>query len=307
MPTPQPGILLDPVAAPTFLVLKASESSEAEHEVARVAAALPEWAEATEMEGGRSGGVRATVAFGSELWKRLSPEAPKRLAPLRPIEGTGGKAVATDGDLFVHVHSERRDLAVALMLRVLAELGDAALVLEEVHGFRYLDSRDFTGFVLGTGNPPAEERAAQALVGDEDPHFAGGSYVLVQRYVHNLRYWARLSSEEQERAIGRRKNEGEELSDDTRPKTSHASRVALAEEGRKLEIVRHGSPYAAAGEQGLYFVAYCRTPVVFEKILARMFGTSGDGLQDRLMDFTRAVSGGLFFAPSLEALAAITE
>ncbi len=307
MPANQPGILLDPTPAPMFLVLRAGESEDALRTTARVVSALPEWTAEIDMLGGGRGTLRATVAFGAEFWKRIAGDSPKRLAPLEPLDGPGGRAVATGGDVFVHLHSERRDLSIEVALRLLAELDDAAEVVEEVQGFRYLDSRDLTGFIDGTENPGADERADVALVGDEDPEFAGGSYVLAQRYVHNMRYWGRLSREEQEGAIGRMKADSEELPDDVRPATAHVSRVVIEEDGRELEIVRHSSPYADTSEQGLFFVAYCRTPVTFHKMLARMFGTSGDGLHDRLMDFTEAVSGALFFAPSEERLAALGE
>lgn len=307
MPKLQPGILLDPTASPLFLVLRAGETEEEARATARAAAGLSAWAAEIDMLGGGRGSLAVTAAFGAELWRRLADHAPKRLAPLREIDGPGGKAVATGGDLFVHVHSARRDLAVELALRLVAELDGAAEVVEEVQGFRYLDSRDLTGFVDGTENPPPEERAEVAAIGSEDPEFAGGSYVLVQRYVHNLRYWGRLSREEQERAIGRTKADSEELPEDGKPATAHISRVVIEEDGKELEIVRHGSPWATVSEQGLLFAAYCRTPVVFEKMLARILGTSGDGLHDRLMDFTKAVSGALFFAPSAERLAALGE
>lgn len=303
MTTPQPGLLLDPTAAPLFLVLEAGESESDAKETARVAASLPEWAAEIDMLGGGRGTLKTTVAFGAEFWKRIASDAPKRLAPFVELEGPGGRAVATGGDVFVHVHSDRRDLAVEVLLRLQAELEGAARIVEEVHAFRYLDSRDLTGFVDGTENPEPDERTAAALVADEDAEFAGGSYVLVQRYAHNLRYWGRLTREEQEGAIGRTKPDSEELPDDVRPESAHISRVVIEEDGHELEIVRHSTPWAADGRQGLVFVAYGRTPATYDKMLARMYGTSGDGIHDRLMDFTEALTGAYFFAPSVERLA----
>jgi putative iron-dependent peroxidase len=308
MTAPQPGILLDPTTAPTFLVLKAGETDEDVRTVTRVAASMPVRAAEIEAEHDGEGSPVCTVAFGAEFWDRMSKDGrPKKLRPFRTIEGTNADAVATGGDVFLHVHSARRDLAARVLLRLLAELDGAAQVVEEVQGFRHLDSRDLTGFLVGTGNPEPAERPSVALVGDEDPEFRDGSYVLAQRYEHNLRYWSRLSTEDQEGAIGRTRADGVELPDDSRPATSHVSRVVVEEDGEELAVVRHGSPYANAWAQGLYFVAYCETPDTFDKMLARMFGTSGDGLTDRLMDFTKAVSGALFFAPSRERLAELAE
>lgn len=306
MTAPQPGILLDPTAAPLFLVLAAGESDEDLATVRRCAAALPGWASDIDAEHEGDGSPVCTVALGANLLDRVKKKGarPKKLRPFETVRGSQAEALATGGDLFVHVHSDRRDLATLVLLRLVEELDGAAEIVEEVPGFRFLDSRDLTGFVQGTENPPPEDRAAAAILDDDAKH-AGGSFVHVQRYVHNLRYWSRLSTEEQEGAIGRTRADNQELAADVLPATAHISRVAIEEDGQELKIVRHGSPYASAGEQGLYFVAYCASPETFDKMLARMCGTSGDGLSDRLMDFTRTVSGARFFAPSVEDLAAL--
>ena len=171
-----------------------------------------------------------------------------------------------------------------------------------MHGFRYLDARDLTGFIDGTENPKGRERAEAALIGREDPAFAGGSFVFTQRYVHDLARWERLAVREQEGAIGRRKRDSRELADRVKPATAHIARVVIEEDGRELEIVRHSSPYGTTSECGLFFIAYTRDLAIPEKMLRRMMGAADDGLHDRLMEFTRAVSGATFFAPSLAAL-----
>ncbi|MBZ0253447.1 MAG: Dyp-type peroxidase, partial [Candidatus Methylomirabilis sp.] len=212
-------------------------------------------------------------------------------------------APATGGDLLLHIHSNRPDLNFELAMRARRALGPAARVLDEVHGFRYLDARDLTGFIDGTENPKGAERAEVALVGKEDAAFAGGSFVIAQRYVHDLAKFGKASLAEQEGTIGRRKKDSVELSDKKKPASAHIARVVIEEDGEELEIVRHSFPYGTTSEHGLFFIAYNKTLDTFEKMLRRMFGVSGDGLHDRLMDFTRAVSGGFFFAPSLETLA----
>ena len=175
--------------------------------------------------------------------------------------------------------------------------------MDLVQDFRYLDSRDLTGFIDGTENPSGDaQRAAVALIGDEDPDFAGGSYVFVQRYVHKLNTWAALSEPEQEAAIGRSKADSKELPETIKPPSAHISRVVIEENGEELEIVRHSFPYGTLNEHGLFFIAYTRNLDIPEQMLCRMLGATGDGHHDRLMDFTQAVSGAHFFAPSLELL-----
>jgi putative iron-dependent peroxidase len=171
--------------------------------------------------------------------------------------------------------------------------------MDDVTGFRYLDGRDLTGFIDGTENPKGRKaRARAALIGKEDPDFAGGSYVFTQRYVHDVARFGKLPLEEQEGAVGRRKRDSKELSDKKKPATSHISRVVIEEDGEELEIVRHSFPYGNLSESGLFFIAYTKDLEIPQKMLRRMYGISGDGLHDRLMDFTKAVSGAHFFAPA---------
>ena len=307
MNTPQTAILPEPGPAGLFLVLEIGGEEEAARAAARQCAGLEELAsEVAENPGDAP--LRTSVAFGSGFWARLSPGSrPALLRPFAPLWGRHA-APATGGDLFLHVTSSRPDLGFELVHRFLAGLGGSARVLEEVHGFRYFDSRDLTGFIDGTENPEGEERAEVALVGDEDPDFAGGSYVLTQRYVHDLEKWEQVPVAEQERVIGRTKPDSLELDDAVKPPTAHISRVVIEEGGGELEILRHSMPYGiVSGEKGLFFLAYGRDSSVFEKMLARMFGVPGgpvedDGLSDRLLDFTTAVSGAFFFAPSRELL-----
>ena len=196
----------------------------------------------------------------------------------------------------------RRDLCFELGFEIRQQLGGSVEVLDEVEGFRYLDSRDLTGFIDGTENPKGRRRARVALIGNEDPRFTGGSFVFTQRYVHDLARWNQLSRRDQEKVIGRSKRDSVELGERAKPPTAHISRVVIEENGEELEIVRHSLPYGTPSECGLFFIAYNRNLDTLEKMLARMLGTTGDGHHDRLLDFTRAVSGATFFAPSLGLL-----
>ncbi len=297
--TPQAGILPEPGNSALCLILGALRPRRDRLMVAKALSHVP--AQVGALAGlDRRAKLAATVAVGSEYWDVLSPG--RRPQGLRPFRAIPDKAPHTGGDILLHVVSNRPDLNFELARRFTAPLGDAVRVIDEVHGFRYLDSRDLTGFIDGTENPKGKARAPVALIGAEDAAFAGGSYVFTQRYVHDLQKWARVSLREQEGAIGRRKRDSRELSDRNKPATAHISRVVMEEDGTELEIVRHSFPYGTVSEHGLFFIAYTKDLTITERMLARMMGTAGDGLHDHLMDFTRAVSGATFFAPSLAVL-----
>lgn len=244
--------------------------------------------------------LAGALAFGPQQWDRLSKTRPKRLKPFGPLEGGTLRAPATGGDLLLHLHSARADLNYLVANRFVTPLKPWIERAEETPAFRYLDARDLTGFIDGTENPQEQdERREAALIGDEDAAFAGGSYVIAQRYVHHLERWNTMPQQEQEGIIGRTKPDSVELDDDVKPPTAHISRVVIEEDGTELEIVRHSLPYGSAcGESGLFFLAYARDLTIYDKMLQRMFGLSSDALHDRLMEFTEAVSGAYFFAPS---------
>jgi len=231
----------------------------------------------------------------------ISPaKRPRQLAPFIAIEGPGGSAPSTGGDAIVHIISTRPDLNFELAQRLRQLLGDTVKVMEEIHGFRYLDSRDLTGFIDGTENPGGDLRAAVALIDDEDPDFAGGSYIFTQRYIHDLRKWSQLQVTEQEKIIGRTKPDSVELPD--KLPTSHVGRVVIEEDGAELQILRHSFPYGTTTEAGLFFIAYTKNPDIPHKMLQRMMGTLDDGHHDHLLGYSQAVSGANFFAPSLAVL-----
>jgi putative iron-dependent peroxidase len=304
-PEPQIGIVPEPAHAAQFLVLRVRDRARDAKAVAGILAELPARVAALD-PGERPAKLAVTVGYGPELWDALSPtRRPARLRPFRALESGGRRAPSTGGDVLLHVTSALRDLTFDVALETRTRLGDLVEVGEDVAAFRRKDARDLTGFIDGTENPKGDERAEWALVADDDPAFAGGSYVFTQRYVHDLAKWTRLTVQAQEDVIGRRKADSEELPDDLKPETSHAARSNLEVDGEELKIVRQSLPYGTTSEHGLFFIAYCRTPDIPEQMLARMMGTSGDGIYDRLMDFSSAVSGAHFFAPSLLVLRAL--
>jgi putative iron-dependent peroxidase len=298
----QSGILPEPGPAALFMILRVPDRERDGRAIARAAAGLPALA-AKVAALDRKARLVSVVSFGPELWDAVSPERrPAGLRQFTAITVADRTAPSTGGDLLLHVISRRDDLNFELASRLRAALGTGVEVSQEVRGFRYLDGRDLTGFIDGTENPKGKARAGVALIGREDAAFAGGSFVFTQRYVHDLAAWGVLPEKEQEGVIGRRKRDSKELSDKQKPPTAHIARTVIEENGEELEIVRHSFPYGTTSEKGLFFIAYTRDLSIPEKMLARMMGSAGDGLHDRLMEFSRAVSGAHFFAPSLGAL-----
>ncbi len=298
----QSAICSEGEAFAIFLTLTLAAGDEAAATVRRVAAALPDLTVRLG-ETMDEGALASAIGFGAACWPRLwGGSRPSELVPFEPLGDGPRLAPATPADLFVHIHSPRHDANFALARRVTAELGGAVRLVEEIHGFRHLGGRDLTGFVDGTENPKGDERAEVALVGDEDPGFAGGSYVSIQRYIHDLAAWEGLAVAEQEAAIGRTKADDRELDDAVKPATAHIARVVIEEDGEELQVLRHSLPYGTTGESGLYFVAYGRSPTPFRRMLARMVIGDTHGDHDRLLDFTRPVTGAAFFVPAVEFL-----
>ena len=301
MTRPQSGILPDANRAATFVTMTLADGED-HRSVRSVAAALPAWTRSLAEEAPEAA-ISSVIGIGAEAWNRLfGTPRPAQLAPFRAIEGPGGKAPATPADLILHIRSERPDLNFELVRRAMDALDGQVRVVEEVKGFRYRDKRDLIGFVDGTENPTGDNRAEVALVGDNEPAFGGGSYLAIQRYVHDLASWEKLTVPEQEQIIARTKADDVEFESDKKPPTSHVKRSSIKEDGKSLEIQRHSMPYGDSHEHGLYFVAYARRADIFDKMLASMILGDGEGHHDHLLHYSRAVTGCAFFAPSLDWL-----
>ncbi len=246
-------------------------------------------------------GVSCVVGFGSDAWDKLfgSPR-PAELHPFREILSGGRHAVSTPGDILFHIRAKRMDLCFELATQIMDSIGDVVSTVDEVHGFRYFEDRDVIGFVDGTENPRGDAAREAAILGDEDPGFAGGSYVIVQKYLHNMKAWNALPVEAQERIIGRRKLSDIELSDAEKPISAHNALAVIEENGKQIDILRDNMPFGRPGhgEFGTYFIGYCRTPRITELMLQNMFVGRPPGNYDRLLDFSRPVTGSLFFVPS---------
>jgi putative iron-dependent peroxidase len=246
-------------------------------------------------------GLTCVAGFGSVAWDKLfGAPRPAELHPFREIRSAGRNAVSTPGDILFHIRAKRMDLCFELATQIMDSIGDVVSVADEVHGFRYFDDRDVLGFVDGTENPRGDAAREAAIVGGEDPAFTGGSYVIVQKYLHDLKTWNTLPVEMQEKIIGRRKLSDVELSDADKPAYAHNALTNIEENGRQFQILRDNMPFGRPGhgEFGTYFIGYCRTPRTTETMLDNMFVGSPPGNYDRLLDFSHPATGGLFFVPT---------
>jgi putative iron-dependent peroxidase len=256
------------------------------------------------------GELECVVGIGSAAFDRLfAGPRPGELHEFRPLVGERHVAPATPGDLLFHVRARRMDLCFELASQLMNRLRGATSVVDEVHGFKYFDERDLMGFVDGTENPTGPDAIRTAVIsagdGDSDETFAGSSYVIVQKYLHDLVAWDALSVEEQERVIGRTKLSDQELPDSVKPPNSHVALNTIHDDnGNEQKIVRDNMPFGRVGsaEFGTYFIGYCATPTVTEQMLTQMFIGNPPGCTDRILDFSTAVTGTLFFVPSLDFL-----
>jgi putative iron-dependent peroxidase len=258
-----------------------------------------------------SGRLSCIAGIGSDLWSRLQPDKrPKELRPFAPIGGAAHTAPATPGDLLFHIRSERTDLCFELERILLNSLGADVTVVDEVPGFRYFDARDLLGFVDGTANPNGLDLPRSSLVGDEDAEFAGGSYVVVQKYLHDLVAWGRLSTRRQEAIIGRTKIDNIEIDDDDAARKSHKSLATVVDAaGIEHDILRDNMPFGRPGRQefGTYFIGYSRYLWVIEKMLQRMYVGDPPGSYDQLLDFSTPHTGTTFFAPARAVLEGLVQ
>jgi porphyrinogen peroxidase len=301
-PEPQP-VLAPLTNSAIFLVLTINPGGESV-----VRDLLSDWTGLQRAVGFRAPGLplACVAGIGSDAWDRLfAGPRPAELHPFRELTGTVHHAVATPGDLLLHIRHDRMDLCFEFATQVMTRLAGVVTVADEVHGFRYFDERDLLGFVDGTENPVGRGAGTAALVGDADPDFTGGSYVIVQKYLHDMPAWNALAVEDQEKAIGRAKLSDIEMPDDVKPANSHVALNTIAGAGgEERQILRANMPFGELGRSdfGTYYIGYAATPSVTEQMLVNMFIGSPPGNYDRILDFSVAVTGSLFFTPSADFL-----
>lgn len=305
MDTSSPTSRPQPIVAPLtkvaiFLVITLKDGAEYDNNVRKLCADLSALLRAVGFRD-LEGRLTCVMAVGSTAWDRIfGTPRPKELHPFREIRGVH-HAVATPGDVLFHIRSATRmDLCFELAALIMSRLGDAVAAADEVHGFNYFDDRDLIGFVDGTENPVADEAKNATIIGEEDPDFAGGSYVVVQKYLHDLHRWNQVPVGEQEGIVGRTKLSDIELDDSVKPSYAHNALTTIIENGEQIDILRDNMPFgdASKGEFGTYFIGYARSPRTIELMLENMFVGRPPGNYDRLLDFSRAITGSLFFVPS---------
>lgn len=256
-----------------------------------------------------NGRLSCVMGFGSDAWDRLFGQPrPAQLHPFREIRGVH-HAVATPGDLLFHIRATQMDLCFEMAAAVMDRIRDAVTIVDEVHGFKYFDERDLLGFVDGTENPVDQDAIDAVIVGDEDPTFAGASYVITQKYLHDLRAWNALPVEYQEGVIGRKKLSDIEFADEAKPSYAHNLLTNIVEDGKQLQIVRDNMPFGEFGKEefGTYFIGYARSPGRIERMLENMFVGLPPGNYDRLLDVSKPVTGTLFFVPTATFLDNVSE
>jgi porphyrinogen peroxidase len=308
MPEPQrevnPQAVLSPLTrAALFLVVAIDPGGES-----RVRAMLSALSGLQRAVGFRSPGgtLSCVTGIGSDAWDRLfAGPRPVELHTFRELVGPVHRAIATPGDVLFHIRAQRPDLCFALATEIMDLVRDVVTVCDEVHGFKYFEVRDLLGFVDGTENPVGRAAHDAVLIGGEDPPFEGGSYVIVQKYLHDLQAWNALPVEAQEKVIGRTKLSDIELDDAVKPADSHVALTTIVDpDGTERQILRDNMPFGTVGrgEFGTYFIGYARTPTVTERMLERMFLGDPPASYDRVLDFSTPVTGTLCFVPSADFL-----
>jgi porphyrinogen peroxidase len=295
---PQP-VVAQLTRAAIFLVLTINDGTEAENAVRDLCADLAGLKRAVGFRD-LEGRLSCVMGFGSEAWDRLfDGPRPQELHPFREIRGEH-HAVSTPGDILFHVRATRMDLCFEMATQIMSRVGGAVSTVDEVHGFKYFDDRDLIGFVDGTENPVGQEAADAVIIGGEDAAFGGGSYVIVQKYLHDVIKWNTLPVEAQEKIIGRKKLSDIELDDSVKPSSAHNALTTIVKDDRQVDILRDNMPFGdvGKGEFGTYFIGYSRSPATTEEMLQNMFVGRPPGNYDRLLDYSRALTGTLFFVPS---------
>jgi porphyrinogen peroxidase len=308
-PAPAPQPVVTPLTrAAIFLVAVIEPGASNADTVRALIADLPALVRAVGFRD-LDGYLSCVTGLGPAAWERLAPggQRPSGLHAFREIRAGSRHAVSTPGDVLFHIRAASMDLCFELATHIMTRIGGSVAVADEVHGFRYFDDRDLIGFVDGTENPAGDEAAEAALIGAEDPSFTGGSYVIVQRYLHDLAAWKAIPVEQQERIVGRTKLDNIELADDVKPSYAHNALTSITVDGEDVDILRDNMPFGRPGsaEYGTYFIGYARSPATIEQMLTNMFVGLPEGNYDRLLDVSRAVTGTLFFVPSQPLLDSI--
>ncbi|MAD15850.1 MAG: peroxidase [Alteromonadaceae bacterium] len=298
MPQPQKGICAEASLHALYLLLNVNDDDDSVMRK-KIAQAVDLFAHYDEEH--YEAMVTGVVAVGSSYWHDLYPGLiPVELAPFPDMHCDDRSAPVAPCDLFIQIRADRADICHALAMEIMRLLGSHVDLIEDIRGFRYLDGRDLSGFIYADDNPKGMQKLDVALVGELDPDFAGGSYIHVQRYRHNIAKWEQLSTYHQEYIMGRKKSDNSPLSEAFKSPRSHYDCTQITDnESRPMRILRQSMPYGDMHVQGLFFVSCARSPKPFEHMLRNMIMNDENGDYDLFLDYTSAETGAAFFAPSL--------
>lgn len=250
--------------------------------------------------------LKVSIGFSRTAWDYLFPNAavPKQLETYTTLTGPEYSMPASEGDIFLHVRAGDEVVVYEVVRQFMVFLEPIATVLDETKGFRYFEGRAIIGFIDGTEAPAEFEAADYALVGEEDPEYINGSYAFAQKWLHDMDFWGKMKTEEQEKAVGRHKFDDLELEDDEKFHNAHNVAAKIEVDGEEQKIVRMNVPFSdpATGKTGTYFIGYSRYWSVTKAMLQQMVDMS-----DFLLTFSTIQSGQLFFIPSRDTLGEIAD
>lgn len=252
------------------------------------------------------GNLKVALGFSNNAWDYLFPDAPKpkELETYQTLTGPKYQMPASKGDLFLHIRANDEAAVYEFMSQAMLFLRDITTVVDETKGFRYFEGRAIIGFIDGTENPQVEDAAGYAIIGDEDPYFENCSYAFAQKWRHQMDIWNKLTTETQEKAVGRKKFSDLELDDGEKFSNAHNVASQAKINGVEQKIVRMNVPYSdpASGNTGTYFIGYSRYWKVTKTMLQNMLDKN-----DYLLSFSDILSGQLFFIPSRPLLDKIAD
>ena len=243
------------------------------------------------------GGVNLVAGFRPELWREaVAADAPANVDGFNEaIVGVDGFTMpATQHDAVLWVSGSAYDVVFETAHMAMRSLAEMAKLAEETSSWPYRHDRDLTGFIDGTENPSLIDAPEVVVIADGPG--AGGTILLLQKWKHDIAEWEALSVGEQERVIGRRKDDSVELED--KPSDSH---VASTDQDTFGKIFRRNMPYGTLTDHGTMFVGFCSEQRPFEEMLTSMAGLD-DGTRDALTRYTRPLTGSYYFVPSTESL-----
>lgn len=229
------------------------------------------------------------VGLGDPLLRAFGAAVPG-VETFPALSGPGCAIPSTQGSILLQSRGEDHGDTLIAMQRAMAILGRGLRIVEDVAAFRHGTGRDLTGYEDGTENPTGDKAIAAAIAAD------GSSCVAVQRWIHDLGGFEKLSPAQRNHVFGRDRATNEELAD--APPSAHVKRSAQEDFEPPAFMVRRSMPYGTVTEHGLYFVAYGRTFEAFAAVLHRMIGRD-DGVVDGLFQFSRPVSGGYYWCPPI--------